>query len=145
MKNKLGVRSIKSNVSGIAIAMAVAQVFFSAAAYAQSGVERTYHIASGPLDRTLVEIAQSSKVRLSYDASLVQSLKSAPVDGTYSPEEAIRHALVGTGLKLESTPTGMGRITWRFVANAVIQLATCIQCSRSSAVAWLLPIWSVAA
>ncbi|WP_395062465.1 TonB-dependent siderophore receptor [Paraburkholderia silvatlantica] len=111
MKNKLGMRNIKSNVSGIAIAMAVAQVFFSAAACAQSGVEHTYHIASGPLDRTLVEIAQSSKVRLSYDASLVQSLKSAPVDGTYTPEEAIRHALAGTGLKLESTPTGTLTIT----------------------------------
>ena len=111
VKNKLGVRSIKSNVSGIAIAMAVAQVFFSAVACAQTGVEHTYHIASGPLDRTLVEIAQSSKVRLSYDASLVQSLKSAPVDGTYTPEEAIRHALSGTGLKLESTPTGTLTIT----------------------------------
>ncbi|WP_433695440.1 TonB-dependent siderophore receptor [Paraburkholderia phenoliruptrix] len=111
MKIKLGARSIKSNVSGIAIAMAVSQVFFSSAVYAQSGVEHTYHIASGPLDRTLVEIAQSSKVRLSYDASLVQSLKSAPVDGTFTAEEAIRHALTGTGLKLESTPTGTLTIT----------------------------------
>lgn len=152
MKNKLGVRSIKSNVSGIAIAMAVAQVFFSAAAYAQSGVERTYHIASGPLDRTLVEIAQSSKVRLSYDASLVQSLKSAPVDGTYSPEEAIRHALVGTGLKLESTPTGTLTITKvNAAANANARAATAAvpasapAAANSSGVDTTLPLISVAA
>ncbi|WP_052382236.1 TonB-dependent siderophore receptor [Paraburkholderia kururiensis] len=106
MKNKFGIGNAKNNAAGVAIAMAVAQVFFATGAYAQSDVQHAYHIASGPLDRTLVEIAQSSKVRLSYDASLVQSLKSAPVDGTYTPEEAIRHALAGTGLKLESTSAG---------------------------------------
>jgi len=154
VKIKLGARSIKSNVSGIAIAMAVSQVFFSAAVYAQSGVEHTYHIASGPLDRTLVEIAQSSKVRLSYDASLVQSLKSAPVDGTYTPEEAIRHALVGTGLKLESTPNGTLTITkvnatsnatTGAAAAAAPAAAATASAANSSGVDTTLPLISVAA
>jgi iron complex outermembrane recepter protein len=98
--------SMKRNIRGIAIAVAVTQLFLVSAAFAQDHPIQTYHIASGPLDRTLVQIAHTSNVRLSYDASLVQSLKSAPVDGSFTPEEAIRHAIAGTGLRLEATPTG---------------------------------------
>jgi len=150
MKIKFGAHSIKSNVSGIAIAMAVTQVFFSAAVYAQSGMEHTYHIASGPLDQTLVRIAQSSKLPLSYDASLVQSLKSAPVDGVYTPEEAIRHALIGTGLKLESTPGGALTITKENAATnanagAAAAPASAPAAAVSSSVDTTLPLISVAA
>ncbi|WP_206955759.1 TonB-dependent siderophore receptor [Trinickia acidisoli] len=90
----------------MAIAVAVSQVFMSASVCAQQAAAQTYHIASGPLDRTLVEIARTANVRLSYDASLVQSLKSSPVDGTYSAEDAIRKALAGTGLALVPTANG---------------------------------------
>ncbi|EKS9885055.1 TonB-dependent receptor [Burkholderia pyrrocinia] len=94
------------NVAAMAIAMAVAQTFMVSAAYAQQAEQRTYHLPSGPLDRTLVEIARIAQLPLSYDASLVQSLKSAPVDGTYSAEAAIRKALQGTGLDLVPTANG---------------------------------------
>nr|WP_244135654.1 TonB-dependent receptor [Burkholderia seminalis] len=90
----------------MAIAMAVAQTFMVSAAYAQQAEQHTYHLPSGPLDRTLVEIARVAQLPLSYDASLVQSLKSAPVDGTYSAEAAIRKALQGTGLDLVPTANG---------------------------------------
>ncbi|RDU95135.1 TonB-dependent siderophore receptor [Trinickia dinghuensis] len=106
VKIKIGTRGIVSNVTGIAIAVAVSQVFMSASACAQQAAEHTYHIVGGPLDRTLVEIAQTAHVRLSYDASLVQALKSSPVDGTYSAEDAIRKALTGTGLELVPTANG---------------------------------------
>ncbi|WP_175904201.1 TonB-dependent receptor [Burkholderia seminalis] len=94
------------NVAAMAIAMAVAQTFMVSAAYAQQAEQHTYHLPSGPLDRTLVEIARVAQLPLSYDASLVQSLKSAPVDGTYSAEAAIRKALQGTGLDLVPTANG---------------------------------------
>ncbi|MBN3809458.1 TonB-dependent receptor [Paraburkholderia sp. Ac-20347] len=90
----------------MAIAASVSQVFLSVAAYAQTAAQHSYHLAGGPLDRTLVEIAKTANVRLSYDAALVQSLKSAPVDGTYSAEDAIRQALKGTGLEPVATPGG---------------------------------------
>ncbi|MGF6573697.1 iron complex outermembrane receptor protein [Paraburkholderia sp. GAS333] len=106
MTIKIGTRSIRSNVAGVAIAVAVSQLFIAASAHSQQAVEHTYHLARGPLDRTLVQIAQTANVRLSYDASLVQSLQSAPVEGSYSAEGAIREALKGTDLELSSTPAG---------------------------------------
>lgn len=106
VKIKIGTRRVISNVTGVAMAVAVSQVFLSATVCAQQVAEHTYHLASGPLDRILVQIAQTANVRLSYDASLVQSLKSAPVDGTYSAEQAIRKALSGTGLELIPTSNG---------------------------------------
>lgn len=99
-------RGIVSKVSGVAIAVVVSQVFVAAPALAQQSAQQTWHLSSGPLDRTLVEIAQAANVRLSYDAGLVQSLKSAPVEGSYSAEGAIRQALKGTGLNLLATTSG---------------------------------------
>lgn len=99
-------KGMARNVAAMAIAMAVAQTFMVSAAYAQQAEQHTYHLPSGPLDRTLVEIARVAQLPLSYDASLVQSLKSAPVDGTYSAEAAIRKALQGTGLDLVPTANG---------------------------------------
>jgi iron complex outermembrane recepter protein len=103
---KFGRECVKNNIKGLAIAVAVSQLFLGSAAFAQEHAAQTYHIASGPLDRALVQIAQTSNLSLSYDASLVRSLKSSPVDGKFTPEDAIRHALSGTGLKLEATATG---------------------------------------
>ncbi|HHX4174509.1 TPA: STN domain-containing protein, partial [Burkholderia contaminans] len=101
MKLNIGTRrAISSQASGVAIAVAVAQVFMAASAHAQQAAQQSWHLASGPLDRTLVEIAQAANVRLSYDAGLVQSLKSSPVEGSYTAEAAIRQALRGTGLDL---------------------------------------------
>ncbi|MDP9646853.1 TonB-dependent siderophore receptor [Paraburkholderia caledonica] len=94
------------NVAAMAIAMAVSQTFIVTGAFAQQAEQHTYHLPSGPLDRTLVEIAKIAQLPLSYDASLVQSLKSAPVDGTFSAETAIRKALQGTGLDLVPTANG---------------------------------------
>ena len=103
---KFSSKGMAGNVAAMAIAMAVAQTFIASAACAQQSELHAYHIPSGPLDRTLVEIAKITQLPLSYDASLVQSLRSAPVDGTYSPEAAIRKALQGTGLDLVPTANG---------------------------------------
>lgn len=139
-------RSVVSNVSGVAIALAVSQVFMAASAYAQQAAQHTYHIASGPLDRTLVEIAQTANVRLSYDAALVQSLKSAPVEGNYSAEAAIRQALNGTGLEL--VPTTGGGLTVQKVNSKATAAAPLVASGASSSVGPVdttLPLISVAA
>ncbi|MDN7499961.1 MAG: STN domain-containing protein [Paraburkholderia tropica] len=96
---------IKFNSKGMthgvaAMAMAVAQTFTVSLTYAQDAELRTYHILSGPLDRTVIDIAKDAQLSISYDASLVRSLKSAPVNGAYSAEDALRQALRGTGLDL---------------------------------------------
>ncbi|WP_186144654.1 STN domain-containing protein, partial [Burkholderia gladioli] len=109
----------------------------------------TYHLPSGPLDRTLVEIAKVAHLPLSYDAALVQSLKSAPVDGTYSGEAAIRKALQGTGLDL--VPTANGGYTLAHVkadvkaATAATAAATTVAGTSTAQVDTTLPLISVAA
>ncbi|WP_244096967.1 TonB-dependent siderophore receptor [Burkholderia ambifaria] len=139
-------RAISSQASGVAIAVAVAQVFMAASAHAQQAGQQSWHLASGPLDRTLVEIAQAANVRLSYDAGLVQSLKSSPVEGSYTAEAAIRQALRGTGLDLVAT--GSGGLT---IQKAVAKPAAAAPVAASAAVAsagaidTTLPLISVAA
>ncbi|WP_418655602.1 TonB-dependent siderophore receptor [Burkholderia contaminans] len=139
-------RAISSQASGVAIAVAVAQVFMAASAHAQQAGQQSWHLASGPLDRTLVEIAQAANVRLSYDAGLVQSLKSSPVEGSYTAEAAIRQALRGTGLDLVAT--GSGGLT---IQKAVAKPAAAAPVAASAAAASVgpvdttLPLISVAA
>ncbi|MBR8448817.1 TonB-dependent receptor [Burkholderia cenocepacia] len=139
-------RAISSQASGVAIAVAVAQVFIAASAHAQQAAQQSWHLASGPLDRTLVEIAQAANVRLSYDAGLVQSLKSSPVEGSYTAEAAIRQALRGTGLDLVAT--GSGGLT---IQKAVAKPAAAAPVAASAAAASVgpvdttLPLISVAA
>ncbi|PVX81323.1 TonB-dependent siderophore receptor [Paraburkholderia unamae] len=142
-------RGIVSKVSGVAIAVAVSQVFVAASALAQQAAQQTWHLASGPLDRTLVEIAQATNVRLSYDAGLVQSLKSAPVEGSYSAEGAIRQALKGTGLDLVATSSGGLTIQKVAAKSAAPAAAAPVAASAAAAstapVDTTLPLISVAA
>ncbi|WP_186099216.1 TonB-dependent siderophore receptor [Burkholderia gladioli] len=146
---KLNGKGMARNVAAMAIAMAVAQTFMVSAADAQQAAQHTYHLPSGPLDRTLVEIAKVAHLPLSYDAALVQSLKSAPVDGTYSGEAAIRKALQGTGLDL--VPTANGGYTLAHVkadvkaATATTAAATTVAGTSTTEVDTTLPLISVAA
>ncbi|WP_208454893.1 STN domain-containing protein, partial [Burkholderia gladioli] len=149
---KLNGKGMARNVAAMAIAMAVAQTFMVSAADAQQAAQHTYHLPSGPLDRTLVEIAKVAHLPLSYDAALVQSLKSAPVDGTYSGEAAIRKALQGTGLDL--VPTANGGYTLAHVkadvkaataATAATAAATTVAGTSTAQVDTTLPLISVAA
>ncbi|ELW9447358.1 TonB-dependent receptor [Burkholderia cenocepacia] len=139
-------RAISSQASGVAIAVAVAQVFIAASAHAQQAAQQSWHLASGPLDRTLVEIAQAANVRLSYDAGLVQSLKSSPVEGSYTAEAAIRQALRGTGLDLVATGSG-GLTIQKAVAKpaAAAPVAASAAIASAGAIDTTLPLISVAA
>ncbi|WP_124094821.1 TonB-dependent siderophore receptor [Burkholderia gladioli] len=143
---KLNGKGMARNIAAMAIAMAVAQTFMVSAADAQQAAQHTYHLPSGPLDRTLVEIAKVAHLPLSYDAALVQSLKSAPVNGTYSGEAAIRKALQGTGLDL--VPTANGGYTLAHVkvdVKAATAAATTVAGTSTAQVDTTLPLISVAA
>lgn len=143
VKLKFGTRrGIVGRVSRVAVAVAVSQVFMVASVHAQQAAQKNWHLASGPLDRTLVEIAQAANVKLSYDAALVQALKSAPVEGNYSAEGAIRQALKGTGLDLVAT-TG-GGLTIQRASSKPAAAAPAATASPES-VDTTLPLISVAA
>ncbi|MGS0971430.1 TonB-dependent siderophore receptor [Burkholderia glumae] len=127
-----------------AVAIAVAQTFAASAASAQQAAQHTYHIPSGPLDRTLVEIAKTAQLPLNYDAALVRSLQSAPVDGQYSAMDAIRAALRGTGLDMVPTANGGYTLT-RAKADAKRAAPPAAAGPAGSQVDTTLPLISVAA
>ncbi|MDQ8034185.1 MAG: TonB-dependent siderophore receptor [Bordetella sp.] len=76
------------------------------ALHAQSAPARAYDRPAAPLADTLTELARASGRTLSVDPALVAGRRAPPVRGTYSAEQAVRQALVGTGLELVVTPNG---------------------------------------
>ncbi|MET0266149.1 MAG: TonB-dependent receptor [Duganella sp.] len=88
---------------------AAVQLLAAPSALAQSpqSSRQAYQLAGAPLDQTLLRIAADSGVALVYDPRLVETARSAPVNGTYSATEAITRALEGTGFEL--TTSGGGR------------------------------------
>jgi iron complex outermembrane receptor protein len=89
------------------MAFALTQAVLCASAHAQVTQKRVYHLASAPLDQTLIRIARESQTRLSYDPNLVKGAKSGAVDGSFTASEAISHALTGTGFMLVETANGV--------------------------------------
>ncbi|MFS2002729.1 TonB-dependent receptor plug domain-containing protein [Duganella sp. CT11-25] len=86
--------------------LAATQLLALPAALAQDATRHPYQLAGAPLDKTLLRIAAESGVALAYDPKLVESARSAPVNGNYSATEAISRALEGTGFELASTGGG---------------------------------------
>ncbi|MDD3483186.1 TonB-dependent siderophore receptor [Azovibrio restrictus] len=97
-------------------AVAVSLALASLSTSAQSGVatgsalesaaSRNWDIPAGPLADTLARIARDSGQRLSADPALVAGRTAAPVRGKFSPVDAARQALAGTGLELLVTEGG---------------------------------------
>lgn len=86
--------------------LAVTQLLALPAALAQDATRHQYQLAGAPLDKTLLRIAAESGVALAYDPKLLESVRSAPVNGNYSATEAITRALEGTGFELVSAGGG---------------------------------------
>lgn len=86
--------------------LAATQLLALPAALAQDATRHPYQLAGAPLDKTLLRIAAESGVALAYDPKLVESARSAPVNGSFSATEAITRALEGTGFELAG---GAGR------------------------------------
>ena len=102
------IRSKRTHLSA-AIAVVLAPPLFPSTVLAQTEATAIYHLKSAPLDQALIRIARESKVRISYDPSLVKSVSSAAVEGRFTPEQAISQALSGTNFTL--TDTGNGALT----------------------------------
>ncbi len=95
----------------IAVSLALASLGASAQSAAagstlESAAPRTWDIPAGPLADTLARIARDSGQRLSADPALVAGRTAAPVRGKFSPADAARQALAGTGLELLVTEGG---------------------------------------
>ena len=85
---------------------ATAQIAAQTPAAAETGATRAWNLPAAPLTDTLTHIARDSGYRLSADPTLVAGKTAAAVRGNLSAIDAVRQALVGTGLKLVMTEGG---------------------------------------
>lgn len=65
-----------------------------------------YEIEAGSLEATLMRIARQSGRTVSYTPELVRGKNAAAVSGDFTPEQAMRLALGGSGLELSALPDG---------------------------------------
>jgi len=63
-----------------------------------------FELPTGPLDQVLLTISRQGAVPISFEQRLLHGLKSAPVSGDLTANEAIDQALRGTGLHQRTRP-----------------------------------------
>lgn len=61
---------------------------------------RSYDLAAGPLGRTVSTVAVEGGLALSFDTALTDGRQSPALLGSFTPAEALRRLLVGSGLEL---------------------------------------------
>ena len=67
------------------------------------GIPQIFNIPALQLDNALTELADKGNLRLLYQAERVSKLRSKPVSGKYSAEEALKILLNGSGLSFRKT------------------------------------------
>ena len=72
------------------------------AAQAQPVEAVHYSLPAQELERSVREVAVRSGTNILASAKLLSGHKAAPLEGRFTPREAIEHLLAGTGLSLES-------------------------------------------
>lgn len=114
----MNIHSLVASAAAIAIVTSV-----PAPASAQ---ERTYtfDIPAGDLGAGIRDFAKESRQQVSFDGSLVAHKRGHEVKGSYSPEEALTHLLVGTGLRFRKADRGVFVLTAGEVGNAGAAEAT---------------------
>lgn len=65
-----------------------------------------FHIATGPLDKMLLQIAKQGRLVLSFDAALTRGMTGHAVEGTMTAKEALADALDGSRLELIDVADG---------------------------------------
>lgn len=65
-----------------------------------------YRIRAQTLDKALVEFSLKSGLQVVADGKLTAGISSPGVSGSYSPEQALRKLLAGTGVAVQSSRNG---------------------------------------
>lgn len=89
---------VRVAVLGLLLGIAVVTAPTSVVAQAEA---RTFHIPAGELNGALQQFSAQSRIQLIYPAELAAGKKSASLSGDYTPTEALRRLLKGSGLELE--------------------------------------------
>ncbi|WP_085596579.1 MULTISPECIES: TonB-dependent receptor [unclassified Pseudomonas] len=104
-----------------AMPVAIAVTALSGPVLAQEQ-SRPFNLPAGPLAVTLNAIAGQSGVVLSLDPGLVSGKQAPAVNGTMTPTQAMRAALVDSGLQLRLTASGHFSVEPLPAASAGVQL-----------------------
>lgn len=86
----------------LSAALLMAVCFLPTSVRAQSASRTEYQISAGDLDTALKAFAAQSHMQISYPPELVRGKTTPAVSGGYSPAEALRELLSGTGLVAEA-------------------------------------------
>ncbi|WP_348750546.1 TonB-dependent siderophore receptor [Pseudomonas rhodesiae] len=92
----------------LAVAIALSAPLASTALFAaeQASTVRAYNLPAAPLASTLNQIASQAGLALTLNPALADGKTSAPVNGQFDAQSALRQALRGTGLQLEQSSAG---------------------------------------
>ena len=97
---------LRPSMLAVAIALSAPLASTPLMAAEQASSARSYNLPAGPLAATLNQIASQAGITLAIDSSLLAGKTSAPVNGTFEATTALREALQGSGLQLQSSGNG---------------------------------------
>lgn len=64
-------------------------------------------VPAGPMQRSLVAVASQAKVKILFATELVAGLRAPPLDGRYTPRQAVERLLSGTQIVVEEVRPGV--------------------------------------
>src|SRR6202007_114791 len=67
----------------------------------------SFHIPAAPLSTALDAYAKTANRQIIFSRETVEPFRTAPLDGAFTPEEALTRLLHGTGLVVSTTPSGV--------------------------------------
>jgi iron complex outermembrane receptor protein len=97
---------LRPSLLAVAIALGTPLITPQLLAAEQASSVRAYNLPAAPLASTLNQIASQAGLALTLDPALAAGKTSAPVNGQFDAQSALRQALRGTGLQLEQSSAG---------------------------------------
>lgn len=109
------VRALRAALLSLTLAGPLA-VVLPQSAHAQSASLHSYRIPAGPLDAALTGFAAAANITLSFAAEQTRDLRTAGLNGEYTPAAGLARLLAGSGL--EAVHRGAGNYVLRTAAKA---------------------------
>lgn len=113
---------LRPSLLAMAIALSAPLASSPLIAAEQASSVRAYNLPAAPLATTLNQIASQAGLALTLNPALAAGKTSAPVQGQFDAQGALREALRGTGLQLEQSSAGT--YTLMPVPEGVVALPT---------------------
>ena len=113
---------LRPSLLAMAIALSAPLASTPLIAAEQASSVRAYNLPAAPLATTLNQIASQAGLALTLNPALAAGKTSAPVQGQFDAQGALREALRGTGLQLEQSSAGT--YTLMPVPEGVVALPT---------------------